>query len=155
MFSSLRQGAPIYVLDKSTLTLKVGTVASATQPTFNQYLPSMPMQPMDITVKFDDGMSNEFKQVQPSLSVATYGNVVVAETRELMSQEVEQMARASKQQLDNVPYHQKVLEASKKMQEVLNPAYAREQQTDREIAELKSTIKELKDIILKKSSPVS
>ena len=151
MFSALRQGATIYVLYKDNLSLKVGSVSTMTQPTFNQYLPNMPLQPMDVTVKFDDGTSNEFKQLQPNSSVATYGNVVVAETKELMMQEVEQMARSAKAQIDNMPYHQKVLEASRNMLAELNPAIAKEQQTEREIVKLKNDIGELKDLILKMS----
>lgn len=147
MFSSLRQGSTLYVLYKDDLKLKVGTVTSMTQPTFNQYLPNMPMQPIDAVVKFDDETSNEFKQLQPSLSVATYGNVVVAETKELMTQEVEQMARVSKSQIDNMPYHQRVLEETKRMLAMLNPAYAKEQQTEKELQFLKQEMAELKDLM--------
>lgn len=155
MFSSLRQGSPLYILDKDALTLKVGTVESAPQVTFNQWIPNMPPQPMDVLVKFDNGTTSEFKQMQPNMSVAVYGNVLVAETRELMLQEVEQMIRQSQKQIESVPYHQKVIESCKGMMKSLSPMYAKEQATDEEIANMKADIGEIKKLLMKMSSPDS
>ena len=141
MFSAVRQGSPIFVLDKDNLSLKIGTVASATQPTFgNQWIPNMPMQPMDISVKFDDGESMEFKQVQPNAAVAYYGKVTITETKELMVQEVEQMMRNAKSIIDSVPYNEQVLDSCNSMLTILSPSFAKEQQTDKDIASLKENI---------------
>ena len=146
MFNALRQGSSIFVMDKGNLSLKVGVVDSVTQPTgYNSmpWLQNMPGQTIDVSVKFDDGTSNEFKQMQPNAATAVYGNVIVTETRELMAQEVENMARQSKAVLDTVDYHQKVLKECDGMLAKLSPSFAKEKETDARLNALEQSISQL------------
>lgn len=146
MFSSLRQGSPLYILDKSNLTLKVGSVISVPQQTSYQFMPNL-MVPFNATVKFEDGSQNEFQQLQPNSSVALYGNVVVAETKEQMMQEVDQMVRNSKSVLDSMEYHKKVLVACDDMMKVLSPAFAKEKDTEHRLDTLEQGLGDIKRML--------
>lgn len=148
MFSALRQGSPIYVLDKGNLTLRVGSVESTTMPVGLNNMPWM-QQPFDAVVKYDDGSTNEFKQLQPNLSVGMYGNVVVTETKELMAQEVEQMQRQSKQILDSVDFHKKVLTTCEEMMKSLSPQFAKEKETDDRLNSLEKGLGDIKSMLAK------
>lgn len=135
MFGALRQGSTIYVLDKQNRpSLKIGKVETTTQPTgYNMPYVQPIGQTFDIVVKYDDGRTDEFKQLQTQNSIAVYGNVVVAETRELMMQEIDAMERDSKRVLDSVPYHESVLQSVGEMKAVLSPEYAKEIETDKRL----------------------
>lgn len=137
MFGALRQGSVIYILEKqNALALKIGRVETTTQPTGYNMIPYGQQtfgQTMDITVKYDDGTTDEFKQLQANGSVAMYGNVVVTETRELMLQEIESMERESKKVIDSIPYHENVLKSVGDMKVSLSPEYAKEVETDKRL----------------------
>lgn len=135
MFSALRQGSVIYILEKGeSPTLKIGQVVSITQPTYNFTSPTV-----DINVKSGDQLM-EFKNVQGSQSVATYNNAIITETKELMSTEVDNMLLNSKNIIDSVDYHTKVISACEEMLKELNPRFAKEKERDEEMNNLKEKI---------------
>lgn len=139
MFSALRQGSVLYILEKGdTISLKVGQVSSITQPNYNNnYL--MNGSTIDINVKV--GNENiDFKNVPSSQSVANYNNAIITETKELMSNEVDNMLQSSKSIIDSVPYHNGVISACEKILKDLNPRYAKEKERDEDISNLKSKI---------------
>lgn len=140
MFGALRQGSMIYILEKqNVLGLKIGRIETTTQPTgygMGPYGQPTFGQTLDITVKYDDGTTDEFKQLQANGSVAMYGNVVVAETRELMLQEIESMERESKKIIESIPYHEGVLKSVGEMKASLSPEYAKEVETDKRLVSL-------------------
>ena len=88
MFSALRQGSVLYILEKgNNPTLKIGTVVGITYPT-NNFL--MNGSTIDINVKVGD-QNMDFKNVPSSQSVTSYNNAIITETKELMSNEVDNM----------------------------------------------------------------
>lgn len=144
MFSALRQGSPLWVLDKSNLTLQMGSVVSFTQPAgYNMPWINLPGQTMDITVKMEDGTNSEFKQLQSSLSIAQYGNVLVCESSEAMAKEIENLDAQSKSVIESVPYHRKAREAYEMMKKKLSPAYAKERMTDDRLTRLEQSNEQL------------
>ena len=157
MFSNVRQGVPIYLLDKvgqNGPTLKVGNVEKISQPqpknqTFtpgvNIGLPNMNDMVVNIRVKFDDG-PRDFNQVPANLSLADFNNgTVISDNRADMISEVEVMAQNSKQIIASVPYHQKVVQASDLMLKQLNPNFAKEAERDSTIANLNQKVDSLTD----------
>ena len=102
MFSGLRTNSIFYVLDKnSEPKLQIGQVVSVSnpQPKFPTYQPGQfspqPMESVvDIRVKLPDG-EMEFKQLPSNGQIANSGSLVVSESREAMSAEVDASAVAS------------------------------------------------------------
>lgn len=136
MFSSLRQGSTIYILEKTNEpVLKIGQVISISQPTYNSnYL--MNGSTINISVKVND-QTIDFQNIVSSLSVVSQNNVTIAETKELMSNEVDNMMQSSKNIIDSVSYHQKVVESCESILKELNPRFAKEKERDEDINNLK------------------
>ena len=94
MFSALRQGSVLYILEKGeNPTLKVGQVASITQPNYNNNF-LMNGSTVDISVKVGNE-TMDFRNVPGAQSVTSYNNAVITETKELMSNEVDNMCSLS------------------------------------------------------------
>lgn len=147
MFQGLRQNSIFYVLDKtSEPVLKIGQVVSVSnpQPKFPAYQPGQyNPQPMDMTVdvkvKMPDGEA-EFKLLPANGQIANSGSVVVAESREAMTAEVEAMLRHSKEVLDSREWHEKVVESCERIMGVLNPQIAKEKAQEQKISQLETKV---------------
>lgn len=147
MFSALRQGSPFYILDKSDEPkLKIGSVVSVSQPapkytqTFlsNQNFAEMVV---DVVVKVGEE-EVKFEKIPSNLSIANFGQngVVVSESKEAMNTEVEGMLRNSRNILESIPYHEKVVEVCDTMLRELNPQFAKEKEQEEKIASLESKV---------------
>ena len=158
MFSTLRQNSPIYVLDKKdSPVLKKGiieTVSPQRSRTGSFYGQPMYMI-VDIRVNID-GTSQEFKNIPASLSIANDGNIVISETKEAMSTEVDSMLSISKQILESVDYHKDVIEKCEQILKDLNPQFAKDKLQEEKINSLESriggvenTLGDIKDMLSK------
>ena len=139
MFSALRQGSVIYILEKGEKpSLKVGQVVSVTQPVYNNNF-MINGSTVDINVKVGNE-TMDFKNVPSSQSTTSYNNAIITETKELMSNEVDNMLQSSKSIVDSVPYHNNVISSCEEMLKELNPRFARERERDEDISNLKHKI---------------
>ena len=151
MFQGLRTNSIFYVLDKSgEPTLKIGQVVSVSnpQPKFPSYQPgqfnAQPMETtVDVKVKMQDGEA-EFKQLPSNGQIANSGDLVVSESREAMSAEVEAMLRHSKEVLDSKDYHEKVVKNCEQMLGILNPQIAKEKAQEQRIGNLEADVSGMK-----------
>lgn len=142
MFQGSRQGNLFYVLEKGDdLKLRVGQVISVSnpQPKYGQFnTPSFGSQPemtVDIRVKVDEE-TLDFKQLNANASIANSGSVVVSDSKEAMSAEVEGLLRTSKAILESVPYHEKMLVACDNVLRDLNPSFKKEKEQEEKIGAL-------------------
>lgn len=139
MFSALRQGSIVYVLDKGDPPkLKIGQVISVTSPNNFNYLVG---NTVDISVRTED-QTVEYKQLPGQLSIANYnnGNTIVSESKDLMCQEVESMVRNSRNILDSVPYHEQVIVSCEEMLRELSPQYAKQKDQEEKISNLENKV---------------
>lgn len=144
MFSGLRQQSLFYILEKTDegLVLKTGQIVSVSnpQPRYNQFgaTPSYTTQPeMVVDVKVKVGEETvEFKQLNANHNIANSGNVVVSDSREAMSAEVEGAIRNSEQHIAAVPYHERVVQTGESVMRVLNPQFAKEKEQEEKIGAL-------------------
>lgn len=140
MFSALRQNSLFYILEKSdNPTLKVGNVVSVSNPTpkfSSSYIHTANQYDMvvDVVVKVGDE-ELKFEKLPSNLSIANFGTsgIVVSESKEAMNAEVEAMLRSSRQIVDSVPYHEKVISACDGMLRELNPQFAKEKEQEEKI----------------------
>ena len=158
MFSTLRQNSPIYVLDKKdSPVLKKGIIETVSPQ--RSRTGSFYGQPMDMIVDIRvniDGTSQEFKNIPASLSIANDGNIVISETKEAMSTEVDSMLSISKQILESVDYHKDVIEKCEQILKDLNPQFAKDKFQEEKINSLESriggvenTLGDIKDMLSK------
>lgn len=151
MFSTLRQGAAIYILDKGeNPQLKIGQVESVTAPQPKIVIPNYTGMAfnndmtIDIKVKVDGDTILDFQKVPVSLSSATIGNMVVCDNRDDALAAVDSFMQNSRQILENIDYHKKVVEACDGMLVQLNPAYAKDKERDTAIESMKKEMTEIR-----------
>ena len=145
MFSQLRQGSQVWILDKSGKTpeLKMGQVMNIPQvvPTYNTQNPAMtgfqPEMVVDVTVK-TDSKEYELKKLHANLQIEARDDIkaVISDTQESMLQEIEAMSAQSKQIVDSQDYHREVLNKCEQWRRMLNPRYEKEQKRDEQIEAL-------------------
>lgn len=136
MFSALRQGSVVYILEKGeNPVLKIGQVVSITQPNYSSNF-LMNGSTIDINVKVNN-QNMDFKNVPSSQSIANYNNAVITETKELMSNEVDNMLQSSRSIVDSVTYHNNIITSCESILKELNPRFAKEKERDEDINNLK------------------
>lgn len=150
MFSTLRQGAAVYILDKGeNPQLKIGQVESVSIPQPRISIPNYTGMAfsnettIDIKVKVDNE-TLEFQKIPTNLSIASLGNLVIGDNRDDMLTAVDAFMQNSRQILDNIDYHKKVVEACDGMLIQLSPAYAKDKERDSAIEGMKSEMAEIR-----------
>lgn len=153
MFQGVRQNGLFYILEKGEdLRLRVGQVISVSnpQPKYGQFnTPSFGSQPemtVDIRVKVDEE-TLDFKQLSANSSIANSGNVVVSDSKDAMSAEVEGLLRTSKAILDSIPYHEKMLGACDSVLRELNPSFKKEKEQEEKMSMLEGEVIGIKDTL--------
>lgn len=147
MFQSLRQGSTIYVLEKSDIpTLKMGQVLNVGQPTpvYNTQTAGItmglhPTMEVAIRAKVED-KEGDFSHLPAGQSVYDYGNMVVADSREAMLSEIDNISRNAQQRLDSRDKDEATVAACRDMFKKLNPNYAKEVERDEAIGNLNSRL---------------
>lgn len=153
MFQGLSQGATIPVLYKNIPRVADGRVISVNthMPTFN---PQQPMAMMngpvtDLTVQ----VGNEtipFAGLPANGVVANFPDrgYFIATDRSAIIREVEAMASASRQILDSVPAHQKMVQDCENLLIELNPEKKKDAEQAKELSDLRGQVAELKQLLL-------
>lgn len=152
MFSALRQGAVLYILEKGEFpTIKIGQVESVTQPRskYNTFNPSIPFTAnmdmiVDIIVKIDSE-KKEYVGIPSNASIHEYGNVVVSENRDAMAQEVNNMLQSSKSIIESIDVHKNIITKCEDILKQLDPTYAKQQERDDAIDNLKNEVSSIKE----------
>jgi len=147
MFSAMRSGSPFYILEKSDEPkLKIGSVVSVSQPQpkfANSFVPSQQFGEMIVDVVVKVGEEEiKLEKLPSNLSIANFGasGIVVSESKEAMNTEVEGMLQTSKQIIESVPYHQKVVEVCDVMLRELNPSFKKEKEQEEKIGLLEKKV---------------
>lgn len=153
MFQNLTQGATISVLYRNTPRVADGKVLSA-----NTHLPQFnPQQPMammngpvtDITVQVGND-TIPFAGLPANGVVANFPDkgLFIATDRSAVLREIEAMSAASKQILESVPVHQKMVQDCEALLVELNPDRKKEAQQTQEMNAMRGEIADLRKTLL-------
>lgn len=154
MFSGLRQGTTLYVLDKSEEPkVVIGYVENVTapHPMYKTYNPTVSfgtnMQTVvDIIVKIGND-KKEFVGVPSTSTIHSYGDYVLSENKESMIQEVDAMLSNSKAIVESIEQHKANITACENILKQLNPVYAKEQQRDEAIDNISGRMDRMEDVL--------
>ena len=152
MFQSLSQGSSLPVLYKNIPRVADGKVVSVNTH-MPQYNPSQPMAMLggpvtDITVQ----VGNEtipFVGLPANGVVANFPEkgLFIATDRAAVLREIETMAQTSKQVLESVPAHQKMVRDCEALLLELNPERKKEAMQAQEISEMRNELAELRKLL--------
>lgn len=140
MFSALRQGNIVYIIDKTDgLTLKKGQVVSnsATNMPYNLNPNSL----ITITIEIE-GQTKEFNNIPAMQSSINYNNgkLIIIDNQELASTEIENIVKSSREILDNREYYEKLVTDGEEALKVINPQFAKDKARDDEFNALKEQV---------------
>lgn len=146
MFQSLRPNNQVYVLKKEVPSLEIGSVVSVTPPiakyptNFGQAQETI----LDLVLKIN-GQDVPFQKIPATLDIADFGTsgVVIADNRDAMNSEILSLKQKSKDILNSIDYHKRVVESCDKMLSDLNPEFAEKQAQQAEINALKLQVSDL------------
>lgn len=151
MFQGLRTNSLFYVLDKGeNPNLKIGQVVSISNPqtrypSFNNGFTPQPMETVvDVKVKLGDE-EVDFKQLPANGQIANDKNLVVSDSKDAMSSEVDAMLRQSRAILESVDYHERVVKSCEGMLLRLNPQIAKEKEQSEKISKLEGKVSGVED----------
>ena len=100
---------------------------------------------VDITTRVDDE-KKEFC-VPASLSLHTYGDYTLSESKEAMISEVDGLLQSNKDILDSMDKRKSDMVAYEKILKTLNPVYAKEQERDSAITDLSQRVDSIQDTL--------
>lgn len=160
MFGGVRQGSLLYILSKTSegAELKVAQVEEFTTPQDKYGRTGIYANPQDselsIKVKCGEEAMNLTK-LPAHASIGYCDNLIVSDTREAMSAEVEAMLRTSRQTLENVPYHEQMVTNCEAMLRTLNPHLAKEKEQEEKIGLLESKMSNIEGTLVDIQSMLS
>ena len=140
MFSALRQGNIVYIIDKTDrLTLKKGQVVSnsATNVPYNLNPNALITLTIDI-----EGETKEFNNIPAMQSSINYNNgkLIIIDNQELASTELENIVKTSKDILNNREYYEKLVIDGEEALKLINPQFAKDKARDDEFNALKEQV---------------
>ena len=139
MFQSLRIGTPLYVLRKNEPKLEIGEVTFVGQPVnqFNQpvYGGTQPAT-VDVNIQIGDKPMN-LQKLPAMLTIADCGNgIVVSESREAISNEINILRQNSQRILESIDQHQAIVQKCNELLAEINPQVKQEAERAKEIESL-------------------
>lgn len=147
IFRDIKQGYPVYILNKRELTISQGKVASAGFPRLDTN-PMTGKTEMVVDVTVDDGSGKTGSYVIPEgLSVTYAGDLVLSPEKSGLSGEVEAMKSAAEQALASVDRQREIVDKAGALLSELNPAYREKAENDRRFDALEGSVGELKGLV--------
>lgn len=147
IFRDIKQGYPVYILNKRELTISQGKVASAGFPRLDTN-PMTGKTEMVVDVTVDDGSGKTGSYVIPEgLSVTYAGDLVLSTEKSGLSGEVEAMRSAAEQALASVDRQREIVDKAGALLSELNPAYREKAENDRRFDALEGSVGELKGLV--------
>ena len=140
MFSGLRQGNIVYILDKTDgLILKKGQIVSNSAANLPYNL--TPNSLITLTIDIE-GETKEFNNIPAMQSSINYNNgkLIIIDNQELASTEVENIVKSGKDILDNREYYEKLVKEGEEVLKKLNPQFAKDKARDEEFNALKEQV---------------
>ena len=147
-FQNLRNNHQIYILHKDVVpTLETGKITHISVPVPKYGNASMYNDlVLDITVDID-GKPTNFQKLPANGEIADFGNsVVIATSKEAMSNEVASMKQRSLDILNSIEQHQSIISGCDEILQVLNPEIAEKQRQEQENKALREEINSLKEM---------
>lgn len=145
-FKDIKQGYPVYILDKSNLNFSQGktTAVSFSRTDVNQKTGKAEMV-RDITIEADDKIATY--TIPEELSVTYAGNLVLSTDKQGLINDVNAAQSRAEQILAQREEAEMLLAKAPGLLAELNPVYKEKQETEKRFIKIEDTIAEMKDML--------
>ena len=148
MFKDLKKGFQVYLLEKGEVPeYFIGNIVNVSEPRFQNAQPGlsytqMQERVMDLTIEYK-GQTSTYV-VKENENVAMPNVLTISCNQDAITNEVNALARNSKEILDSVERHEKTITACDEIIKKLNPTYAKSKEQDEKIENLAKEMSEIK-----------
>lgn len=146
-FKDVKNGYPIYILDKDSVELSQGVVKSISFPHADTSQPMYGNNALVVDVSIEANGKCATYTIPESLQITYAGNLVLSTSKEVMANEVEAMKNSAEQILSSVDHHRDVISKSSKLLSELSPSYRDKAQTEERFTKIESDMGEMKDML--------
>ena len=144
MFSTLKQGSIVYILDKGDrLIFKTGQVTNIIQNTQYNFNPANGGL-ISITV-MASGEKLDFSNLPPNQGSTNYNNgtTLISDNKDAILAEVENIIQHSQSVINSIDYHQSRVTDGEEIVKTLNPRFAKDKERDEEINKINNRINDM------------
>lgn len=148
-FKELKQGYPVYILDKEKLTVKQGKVINTsfpridTQPTGRQMV-------VDITL--DMNGKNAVYTMPEDSAVVYANNLVLSTDQHCLAIEVEKMKADAEKILSTMDTQKEIIDVADDLLAQLNPSFKEKRETEQRFEKIESRLDKLIQLMEHKSA---
>lgn len=146
-FRDVKQGYPVYILDRQKFEVRQGKVASAGFPRLESN-PATGRTEMVVDIAVDGGDGRTASYVIPEpLSVTYAGDLVISTERGALVGEVEAMVSEAQKALAMADRHKAVVDKAPALLAELDTEHRAARETDRRLSALEGTLDELRGMM--------
>lgn len=146
-FRDIKQGYPVYILDRQKFEVAQGKVTSAGFPRLESN-PAAGKTQMVVDVVIDGGDGRTASYVIPeALSVTYAGDLVLSTERAGLVGEVEAMASEARKALSMAERHRAVVDKAPELLAELDTEHKAARETDRRLTALEGTLGEMREMM--------
>ncbi len=149
MFKDLKQGYPVYILDKDKLLLTEGKVANVGFPRMdiNATQPAM-ARGMVVDVTIEAGENTATYAMPDDKDITFAGNLILTTRKDLLSPEVEAVKNNAEKVLASVDELKEKLKQADALLAELNPVFKEKAENEKRFSSIESAIGGLNNSIL-------
>lgn len=151
-FKDIKQGQPVFILDKSEMAINQGKVINNVyhvDSNNNSYGSVFTQQSntiyRDVTIEI--GGKSSVYVIPELLETTKAGNIVLSTSSEALIKEVNAICNDAKEKLANRDYYQMVVDKTPELLVTLNPALKKEQETETRLKAVEGSVQEVKDLV--------
>lgn len=154
MFSGLRAGTPLYILNRNEIATTIGEVVGVSNQnpqfphTASTQWPSATLM-VDVTVRLEGGQEVTYSKLPANQIIADVQGtaLVVSESREAIINELHNICKQHERELELVPHRQQMVARCKDQIVDLNPQAKVEAEREKEFQAMRSEMAELKEML--------
>lgn len=139
-FKELKQGYPVYILDKEKLTVKQGKVVNASFPRIDNQ-PTGRQMVVDITL--EQNGKNAVYTMPEDAAVVYANNLVLSTEQNCLAVEVEKMKADAERILATVETQKEIIEVADDLLAQLNPSFKEKKETEQRFEKIENRLDKL------------
>ncbi len=148
-FKELKQGYPVYILDKEKLMVRQGKVVNASFPRIDAQ-PTGRQMVVDVTL--DVNGANAVYTMPEDSAIVYANNLVLSTDQHCLSVEVEKMKADAERILSTVETQKKIIEIADDLLAQLNPSFKEKRETEQRFEQIETRLDKLIQLMEHKST---
>lgn len=145
LFKDLNSNYPIFIFDKTDISVKEGKVVTKGLPHFDIKYNSPTHMVTDITIKI--GENTKTYTFKDDTEVGYVENLVISPNRDVILREVESIKDQSEQVLKQIDLHKTTVDKCNTILSEFNPAFKEKKETEKRFANLENSVGDIKTML--------